>query len=184
MDARAAAGWRSAPASTRMRSARPTRCGSPPASRPCRPATRIRSPARSITISWKAAGWCAPSHATSTSAIRGRCTKGTRRRRGRSRCIPITSTKATNGAWRSTSTPASAATPASSAASRRTTFRSSAKIRSCAGARCTGCASTRTTADGRTTRRRTSSRCRACSARTRRVRWCVRWAPPRTATRD
>ena len=49
----------------------------------------------------------------------------------------------TSGAWRLTSTPASAATPASSAASPRTTSRSSARIRSCAAARCTGSASTR-----------------------------------------
>ena len=67
-----------------------------------------------------------------------------RRRRGRSRCIPtITSTKATSGAWRSTSTRASAATRASSPARRRTTSRSSARSRCCAAARCTGSASTR-----------------------------------------
>ena len=66
-----------------------------------------------------------------------------RRRRARSRCIPSSSTTATSGAWRSTSTPASAATPASSPARRRTTSRSSARTRCCAAARCTGCASTR-----------------------------------------
>ena len=77
--------------------------------------------------------------ARSAVGARGR----SRRRRGRSRCIPTSSTTATSGAWRSTSTPASAATPASSAARRRTTSRSSARIRCCAAARCTGCASTR-----------------------------------------
>ena len=53
-------------------------------------------------------------------------------------------TTATPGAWRSTSTPASAATPASSPARRRTTSRSSARSRSRAAARCTGSASTAT----------------------------------------
>ena len=67
----------------------------------------------------------------------------TSRRRRPSRCTPTTSTTATSGAWRSTSTPASAATPASSPARRRTTSRSSARIRCCAAARCTGSASTR-----------------------------------------
>ena len=65
---------------------------------------------------------------------------------GRSRSIPpTTSTTATSGAWRSTSTPASAATRASSPARPKTTFRSSARSRCCAAARCTGSASTATT---------------------------------------
>ena len=55
------------------------------------------------------------------------------------------STKATRGGCRSTSTPASAATPAWSRVSPRTTSRSSARIRCCGSARCTGCASTATT---------------------------------------
>ena len=75
---------------------------------------------------------------------------GARRRRDAAadaHAVPrLSSTKATSGAWRSTSTPASAATPASSAARRRTTSRSSARTRCCAAARCTGSASTPTTA--------------------------------------
>ena len=75
-----------------------------------------------------------------------RCTRATRRRRRRSRCTRTSSTTATSGAWRSTSTPASAATRASSPARRKTTSRSSARSRCCAAARCTGSASTPTTA--------------------------------------
>ena len=107
-----------------------------------------------------------------------------RRRRARSRCIPTSSTKATSGAWRSTSTPASAATPASSPARRRTTSRWSARTRCCAAARCTGCASTRYyRGDVGRIPRRTSSRCRACSARTRRARWSARSTRRCTATK-
>ncbi len=94
--------------------------------------------------------WSARSRATSSCAIRSRCAKGLAskpRRRERSRSIrPTTSTTATSGAWRSTSTRASAATRASSPARPRTTSRSSARIRCCAAARCTGFASTPTTA--------------------------------------
>ena len=56
-----------------------------------------------------------------------------------------TNTPARSGAWRSTSTPAPAAVRAWSPARPRTTFRSSARSRSAATARCTGCASTATT---------------------------------------
>ena len=56
------------------------------------------------------------------------------RRRGRPiASTPASNTRATPGAWRSTSTPASAATPASSPARPRTTSRSSARSRSAAG---------------------------------------------------
>ena len=65
------------------------------------------------------------------------------------------------------------------AARPRTTSRSSARTRCCAAARCTGCASITTTAGRSPTRpRRTSSRCRACSARTRPARSSARSARP------
>ena len=60
----------------------------------------------------------------------------------------------------------------------RTTSRSSARTRCCAGARCTGCASTPTTAGRSPIPRRISSRCRACSARTRPARSSARSARP------
>ena len=72
---------------------------------------------------------------------------------------------------------------ASSPASPRTTFRSSARSRSGATARCTGCASTATTPAISTIRTRITSRCRVSSARTRRARSCARWRRRRTATK-
>ncbi len=97
--------------------------------------------------------------------------------------LPDTRMKGTNGAWRSMSTPVSAATPASSGARPRTIFPWSARTRSCEAVKCTGCASIRTIAVARTTRRPTSSRCRACTARTPRARSSVPSMPPCTATK-
>ena len=68
-----------------------------------------------------------------------RCRRASRRC-GRARAT----TRASSGAWRSTSTPAPAATPASSPARARTTSPSSATSRCAAAARCTGSASTAT----------------------------------------
>ncbi len=81
-------------------------------------------------------------------------------------------------------TPAPAAAPASSPASPRTTSRSSARSRSIATARCTGSASittSRATSTPPSRFRPFTSRCRACSARTRRASWSARSRRRRTA---
>ncbi len=65
-----------------------------------------------------------------------------------------------------------------SPASRKTTSPSSARNRSTCAASCTGCASIATTRAASTTPRFTSSRCPACSAKTRPASWCVPCKPP------
>ena len=78
---------------------------------------------------------------------------------------------ATAGAWRLTSPPAPAAARACWPARRRTTSRSSAKMKSRADGRCTGCAWTGTLSagDGRGRGQVFPARARACTAKTRRA---------------
>ena len=121
-----------------------------------RQAARRSSRAPRSTSSWRAARSSAraPSRARKDPEFAKQVDPRTRRS-----CCSLfheqgATTRATSGAWRSTSRPAPAATPASSPARRRTTSRSSAPRACSSRARCTGSASTATSrARTRTIRR-------------------------------
>ena len=134
-------GLETAPDLTLMHCAPRMLSGTVRASRSAKRAINTRSPAHSSTNSWKGVSWFESALLTHTTRIRISSAKWPRRKRR-----PRVSTRASNmkdtlGAWRSTSTPASAVTLAWLHAKRKTMAPSWEKARSCAGGRCTGSAS-------------------------------------------